>query len=42
MQVNAVVPQGASSGDAKVVVKVGDAPSQLNAQGQGAVTVAIR
>jgi uncharacterized protein (TIGR03437 family) len=42
MQVNAVVPQGASSGDAKVVVKVGDAPSQLNAQGQGAVTVAVR
>jgi uncharacterized protein (TIGR03437 family) len=42
MQVNVVVPLTARSGDLPVVVKVGDAPSQLNAQGIGAVTVAVR
>jgi uncharacterized protein (TIGR03437 family) len=42
MQVNVVVPAGASSGAVPVVVRVGDAPSQLTANNIGAVTVAVR
>ena len=42
MQINVVVPPGAVSGDNRIVVKVGDASSQLTASGQGAVTVAVR
>jgi uncharacterized protein (TIGR03437 family) len=42
MQVNVVVPAGAASGNDRIVVKVGDASSQLTAAGQGAVTVAVR
>jgi len=42
MQINVVVPLGARSGDVPVVVKVGDASSQLTAQGTGAATVNLR
>jgi len=42
MQINVVIPAGASSGNARIVVKVGDTSSQLTASGQGAVTVAVR
>jgi uncharacterized protein (TIGR03437 family) len=42
MQVNVVVPQGVSSGSVPVVVRVGDAASQLTANNIGAVTVAVR
>jgi uncharacterized protein (TIGR03437 family) len=42
MQVNAVVPQTVASGALPVVVMVGTAPSQLDANGVGAVTVAVR
>ena len=42
MQINVMVPPGAASGNDRIVVKVGDASSQLTAAGQGAVTVAVR
>jgi len=42
MQINVVVPQGAGSGNPRIIVKVGDATSQLTSTGQGAVTVAVR
>jgi uncharacterized protein (TIGR03437 family) len=42
MQINVVVPQGVTSGNPRIIVKIGDASSQLTATGQGAVTVAVR
>jgi uncharacterized protein (TIGR03437 family) len=42
MQVNVRIPAGVSSGSVPVVVRVGDASSQLTAAGIGAVTVAVR
>lgn len=42
MQVNVRVPAGARTGDLPVVVLVGNFTSQLNPQGIGAVTVAVR
>ncbi len=42
MQVNVTVPAGASTGSVPVVVRVGDAASQLDSSGRGAVTVAVR
>jgi uncharacterized protein (TIGR03437 family) len=42
MQVNLAIPAGASSGAVPVVVRIGDAESQTNANRTGGVTVAVR
>jgi uncharacterized protein (TIGR03437 family) len=42
MQVNARVPASASSGSVPVVVRVGGVASQINANGVGTVTIAVR